>query len=357
MVKIFHLLIITFILVSCVPDSRSTDNVTLTNQASANSLIADVGNIDVYFSDPGQRIDGDYRNGPEMYLVQAINAARISVDMAVYSINLWSIRDALLDAFHRGLQVRIVMESDNITDDVPLELQAGGISILGDRRESLMHNKFVILDRQDVWTGSMNFTVGSSYYDNNNFVHLRSSEIADNYLTEFNEMYVQDMFGRDVITSTPHPQVLIGGSQIEVYFSPDDGVAGHIVDLINEAQESIYFMAYSFTSDDIGLAIISRSENGILVVGVMDDSQVRSNTGTEFDRFIQAGLKVYKDGNSGLMHNKVIIIDRKIVITGSYNFSRNAEINNDENVIVIHNPEIAKKYIQEFEKILSEVSQ
>lgn len=357
MVKTIHVLIsILLILVGCVPPTRPVGRETPTYQSPGDLQVV-TDNIDVYFSDPKNRIDGEYRNGPEMNLVQAIDAARISVDVAVYSINLWSIRDALLDAYHRGLQVRIVMESDNITDEVPSQLQAEGISILGDRRESLMHNKFVILDRQDVWTGSMNLTVGSSYFDNNNLVHLRSSEIAEIYLSEFDEMFVHDMFGKDVIISTLDPKILIGDTQVEVFFSPDDGVARHIVELINSSRESLYFMAYSFTSDEIGSAIIQRSKSGVNVQGVMDDGQIKSNTGTEYDSFKQAGILVTEDRNSSLMHHKVIVIDRSIVITGSYNFSRNAEINNDENIIVIHDLGIATLFIQEFEKIISNIPQ
>lgn len=349
MIKIIHFFIIPFILVGCLPASITVDESSFTLQNNDPASV-----IDIYFSDPGQRLNGDYHNGPDKYLVQAINSARISVDIAVYSLNLWSIRDALLEAYHRGLLVRIVMESDNLTEDIPQELKMGGISIIGDRREGLMHNKFVILDRQDVWTGSMNLTIGSAYYDNNNLVHIHSKEVAERYLTEFDEMYLRDMFGEDIGTDTPYPQLLVGNIQLDVYFSPDDRVAGHIVDLVNNAEESIFFMAYSFTADEIGAALIERSKNRVIVIGVMDDGQINSNTGTEFDLFLHSGITVYKDGNSGLMHNKVIIIDRKTVVTGSYNFSRNAEIRNDENVIVIHNRIIAEKYLQEFEKITAE---
>ncbi|MFH2038266.1 MAG: phospholipase D-like domain-containing protein [Chloroflexota bacterium] len=353
MTKIDYILLVPFLLFGCVQGPEK-DEFATTQPSGLFSLTDTAEIMDVYFSDPEQRIDGDYRNGPDDFLVEAIKKAKISVDIAVYSLNLWSIRDALKDAFHRGLQVRIVMDSDNISDEVPQELQAEGISILGDRRESLMHNKFIIIDRQDVWTGSMNLTVGSVFYDNNNLIHVHSTDIAENYLAEFDEMFLRDMFGQDVVADTPHPQVMEGNSQFEVFFSPDDDVSGHIVDLVNKAEESIYFMAYSFTSDVIAAAIIERSQAGILVTGLMDEDQISSNTGTEYDPFLSAGIIVLKDGNSGLMHNKVIIIDRKIVITGSYNFSKSAETKNDENVIVIHNPDISKRYLLEFEKLFTQ---
>jgi phosphatidylserine/phosphatidylglycerophosphate/cardiolipin synthase-like enzyme len=317
-----------------------------TVEISSNSL-------EVFFTDPNDLFPGDYSGGIDELLVGAINAARISVDLAIYNINIWSIRDALINAYQRGIQVRMVMESDNINDDVPAQLKSAGIDIVGDRREGLMHNKFVIVDSEDVWTGSANMTIGSFYYDNNNLVHLHSAMIAEDYTTEFEEMYIRDMFGSDVVAGTPHPQIQMGNNLIEVYFSPDDQVSEHINQLVKNAQQSIYFMAYSFTANNLGDALIERLKAGIIVEGVMDGGQIDSNTGTEFDPFLLAGVKVFRVENEGLMHHKVIIIDRKIVITGSYNFSMSAEKTNDENVIVIHSQQIAEKYLEEFETIIS----
>ena len=353
MIKFVHLLIIPILLVSCESGTVLKDFLPSTQQPKTGSLEEEGNKLEVYFSDPWRQIAGDYGNGPDRYLVQAIADAKVSVDLAIYSINLWSIRDALLDAHRQGLQIRIIIESDRMSDEIPQELKSGGLNIIGDRREGLMHNKFIILDRQDVWTGSMNFTLGSMFYDNNNVVHIHSSEVAEDFITEFDEMFLQDMFGKDSISDTPHPQVLVGDTLLEVYFSPDDGVEEHILEFIDNAGESIYFMAYSFTSDQIRQSIIESSLKGISVKGVMDEGQAVSNDGGEYDSLIQAGIDVRKDGISGLMHNKVIIIDRSIVITGSYNFSKSAEISNDENVIVIHNPEISELFLEEFEKIFA----
>jgi phosphatidylserine/phosphatidylglycerophosphate/cardiolipin synthase-like enzyme len=110
-------------------------------------------------------------------------------------------------------------------------------------------------------------------------------------------------------------------------------------------------MAYSFTSDDIGNAIIFQAQNGLIVSGVMDEGQVASNEGTEYDLFRQAGLDVRLDGSEGMMHHKVIIIDEKIVITGSYNFTNSAETRNDENVVIIFSPEAAAQYMAEFQRV------
>jgi phosphatidylserine/phosphatidylglycerophosphate/cardiolipin synthase-like enzyme len=312
---------------------------------------ARVGSFEVYFTDPFNPAASEKRNGPDSMLAAAIDSARQSVDVAAYSMSLWSIRDALINANKRGLTVRVVMESDNMDSSVPEAIMDAGIPIVGDRRVGLMHDKFVVLDRSEVWTGSMNFTVNGAYADDNNLLRLRSTKVAQDYTTEFNEMFDDDKFGPDVVPDTPNPLVTIDGTRVEIYFSPDDGVARRINKLLEDARQSIYFLAYSFTSDDFGQTIRNRAEEGVTVEGVMEEEQVKSNKGTEFDPLSQAGLKVRLDGNEGLMHHKVFIIDERIVITGSYNFSASAETSNDENVVILFNPAIAAQYLGEFQRV------
>ena len=117
------------------------------------------------------------------------------------------------------------------------------------------------------------------------------------------------------------------------------------------AEESIYFLAYSFTSDELSDALVERAKSGVTVIGVFDKDQYHSNSGTEFDNLHNAGIQVNLDANPRLMHHKVIIIDQQIVITGSYNFSNNAEHYNDENTLIIHNPDITAQYMAEFQQI------
>ncbi|MCJ7584749.1 MAG: phospholipase D-like domain-containing protein [Anaerolineales bacterium] len=344
--------LLLFALAACTPQPPATESIVTPSVVTPTVVTTDW--FQVYFTNPADLMAEDYAGGPDEALADAIHAARLSLDVAVYSLNLWSIRDALLDAWHRGVVVRMVMESDNMDSDEAQALIAAGIPILGDRREGLMHDKFVVIDRQEVWTGSMNFTTGGAYKDNNNLIRIRSTEVAQDYTQEFNEMFVEDKFGPNVVADTPYPSLTIGDTSLEIYFSPDDGVAARLVTLIQSAQESINFMAYSFTSNDIGAAVLERAAAGVTVAGVMDAGQVVSNQGSEYDPFLQAGLDIRLDGNPGLMHHKVIIIDGSIVITGSYNFSASAEEVNDENLILIYSPDIAAQYLAEFMRIYAQ---
>jgi phosphatidylserine/phosphatidylglycerophosphate/cardiolipin synthase-like enzyme len=306
---------------------------------------------ELYFTNPASPVASQKTGGADMPLVSAIDSAHLTIDMAMYSLSLNSVRNALIRAHQRGVQVRVVMESDNLERADPQALIDAGIPVLGDRREGLMHNKFLVIDHSEVWTGSMNFTDTGTYQDNNNLIRIHSVKTAEDYTTEFNEMFVDDKFGPDDGSPTPNPRVSIDGTLLDIYFSPDDNVANNLLDLIYNASESIDFLAYSFTSDPLAEAIRARGEAGVVVEGVMDDSQIDSNVGTEFDAFRQAGLEVRRDGNAGgLLHHKVIIIDEQIVILGSYNFTNSAETRNDENVVVIYDPFIAGQYMAEFKR-------
>jgi phosphatidylserine/phosphatidylglycerophosphate/cardiolipin synthase-like enzyme len=315
------------------------------------SQTPDTSWYDVFFSDPTDPNAERLRGGPDRALANAIHQARMSVDVAAYDLNLWSIRDALLDAHHRGLTVRMVTDSDNLDGPEIQDLRLAGIQVLGDRREGLMHNKFLVIDRQDVWTGSMNLTINSAYRNNDNLVHIRAPRLAEDYTVEFEEMFINDQFGPGSPANTPYPKLKVGGTNLEVYFSPDDGVQEQIIRLIQDAQESIVFLAYSLTSDEIAGALIERAQAGVNVAGVMETAQVQSNRGGEFDKLRQAGLGVRLDSNPDNLHHKVIIIDSQTVITGSYNFSKNAEFYNDENVLVIHDPQVAMLFLEEFARL------
>ena len=143
------------------------------------------GWLQIYFTDPTAPHARDYEGGPDEALAAAIDGARLSVDVAAYSLNLWSIRDALIHASQRGVMVRMVMESDNMDDAEVQDLLDAGIPIIGDQHEGLMHDKFVSIDRSEVWTGSMNYTVGGAYKDNNNLIRIRSVQVAQDYTNEF----------------------------------------------------------------------------------------------------------------------------------------------------------------------------
>ncbi|MCL5429514.1 MAG: phospholipase D-like domain-containing protein [Chloroflexi bacterium] len=310
----------------------------------------DIPPVEVYFSDPNAPGAEFTLDGPDEDLQAAIEEARISIDVAVYDLNLYNIRDALVASLERGVQVRMVVENENFTEDELLLFTKAGIAVVVDGRSDSMHNKFLVIDRYEVWTGSMNYTLSDAYGNRNNLLRLRSVDLAENYETEFEEMFSQKLFGAHSPADTLHRQVKIGDAYVETYFAPEDEVLSRLVELINGARESVFFLAYSITLDELAEALLAAQARGVEIRGVMDKAQA-ANAGGEFGRLSDNGVDVRLDGEDGRLHHKVLIVDGEIVVTGSYNFSANAEERNDENLLVIHDAGLASKYLAEFWRI------
>ena len=343
------LVLFTLVLVGCGPEPATwlepLPNPTPAGYTSSNQIIS------LYFTAPA---NDEYRGGPDQYIVEAIDQARSQVDAALYDLNLWSIRNAFIRAHKRGLLVRLVLEEDSLDRPEIQELISAGIPVMADGSEGLMHNKFLVIDHTEVWTGSMNFTLNGAYRHLNNLVRIRSSRLAENFTEEFEEMYLDGFFGEVSLENTPHPVLEIDGIRIETYFSPDDSTAERLINLILEAEDSIDFLYYAFTSDGIADALIFQANQGIQVRGVFDAYQESAGLGGEYKRLRDQGLDVLLDGHPEKMHHKVIIIDGEIVVTGSYNLTRSAEIKNDENTLVIHDRDVAEIFMAEFEWIFQD---
>jgi phosphatidylserine/phosphatidylglycerophosphate/cardiolipin synthase-like enzyme len=304
-----------------------------------------------YFTDPA--IKG--KNTPGRAFVKEIikdtDAATDSIDLAMYNFTLKEVSDALIHASQRGLAVRIVVDSDAL-DKLDLQIMKKvGIHVLGDRRESLMHNKFVVIDNKILWTGSLNLTSSGTENDENVQVRLVSPELAANYLLKFNEMFNEDHFGADTRNKTKKTSFTLSGIPVENYFSPEDVIDKRLVSLVDSARESVHVLAYSFTLDRLADALINANSKGVKIRGVFDRESTEENQGADFSKLAKARLDVRLDGEPGLMHMKVIIVDGKTVAFGSYNFTASAENRNDENVLIITDPILAGSFEQAFERI------
>jgi phosphatidylserine/phosphatidylglycerophosphate/cardiolipin synthase-like enzyme len=309
----------------------------------------------VYFTLPAEPGAGTGRGGPDSALVAAVDLGVDSIDVAVYRLDLWSLRDALLRARQRELRVRVVVETDHVLEPEIQDLVRAGIEVHGDGRESLMHHKFTVIDGRQVWTGSMNYTFSDAYWNDNNLVRIDSVQLAESYTAEFEEMFVAGLYGPLSHADTPYSRMAVDGTPLEVYFSPDDGVASRILHHLEKAQATVEVMAFSLTSDEIGRALTALHRRGVRVRVLVDAGQA-SGSGSEAQRLRQAGVDVRLDGGPGKMHHKVIIIDGQVLLTGSYNFSRSAEVFNDENLLVIHSREIASAYQVEFDRLLEQAT-
>ena len=132
---------------------------------------------------------------------------------------------------------------------------------------------------------------------------------------------------------------------IEIHFSPQGGCTEAIVKEINAAKTEILVQAYSFTSVPIAKALVEAHKRGVKIQVILDKSQ-RTEKYSSADFVRNSGITTLIDAKHAIAHNKVMVIDGGVVITGSFNFTKAAEENNAENLLVIRDKEIADKYAE-----------
>lgn len=293
-------------------------------------------------------------------LIYLIRHAKTSIDGAFYDIEDLGVTAEMLKAKKRGVQIRLVTDTDNMVEKADatkprqaiVQLQGVGVPVVDDKRSAIMHHKFMVVDGQVVWTGSTNVTPTSLYAHNNNALTIRSAEVARAYDTEFERLFIKKEFGssmRDGID--PVKPIQVGGATLRIFFSPRGGGREAVVNELKQAQKRIRFMTFSLTDAETGDTILDKAKAGVKVEGVFD-RWLAAGKYSLFNQFKSAKVDVLKDGNEALMHHKVIIIDDDTVITGSYNFSQNAEVNNNEAFLIIeHARALNAAYSKEFDRI------
>lgn len=316
----------------------------------------------VYFTDPGQLDDPENLTGtiPEI-LIEHIDNAQDTVHIAAFEFDLVPLADALIRAHQRGVEVLWITDDENGIEEDEFELglfgrlEEAGIEVRDDGRSDLMHNKFLIFDGNTVWTGSTNLTENGNFRNNNNSLVINSPQLSRIYEQEFQEMW-RGEFGANAPSMIENQDLTIDGTPIQVLFAAEDHVVSALIPLVESAEESIRFMAFSFTHDELGAAVLERADAGVVVQGIFETR----GSETEFSELTDmycAGVPVLQDGNPGTMHHKVIVIDGRIVVTGSANFSNNADRSNDENVLIIAHEDIAQAYLREFDRLWAEAEE
>ena len=323
------------------------------------------GKIRPYFN---HSVDVSYSSGVDAqnistYFNDTIKAymdlAQNTLDICVYNASDATIAGAINDAHNRGVQVRYIADDDvvnsmisSLDPNIPVVYRDNSVA-------GIMHNKFIIVDANStnnswIMGGSTNWTNPSNLFnDYNNIIFIQDKSIAQAYTTEFNEMW-GGVFGSNKEDNTPH-LFNVNGTDVEVYFSPSDQTTSHILQFIHNVDYSLEFGLLSFTRDDIGSSIIDKEgEFGVNIRGIIE---MQNGTGSEYDNLINGGVNVRSHmGVTHSFHHKYAIADVGVsasdptVLTGSHNWSSNAENSSDENTIIIHDQTIANIYLQEFEK-------
>jgi phosphatidylserine/phosphatidylglycerophosphate/cardiolipin synthase-like enzyme len=294
-------------------------------------------------------------------LIHYIDSAQTSIHVAAFEINLTDISNAVIRAHQRGVDVRWItddefgIEADKKPGHGQIEaMKKAGIQVIDDSRTGLMHHKFWVFDGEIVWTGSTNATINGMFEQDNNVIVIKSHELAAIYETQFEEMWGGE-FGARAPSFVEEQSIVVNGTRMLVLFSPEDKPVQYMLPFLENARRNIRFMAFSFTQPDIGDAMLERIQGGITVEGVFE----RVGSDSQFSEMMKlhcGGGNIRRDGNPGFLHHKIIIVDNRIVITGSFNFSDSANTRNNENVLIIDNADIARLYLDEFQRIWNDGS-
>lgn len=145
--------------------------------------------------------------------------------------------------------------------------------------------------------------------------------------------------------------------QIQVYYNQDHPLNLEVINAVKDADRFVYFAVYTFTRQDIASAILGAKYRGLKVVGITDKSQYQTASGQKelINQLRQAGIPVYEQDSTGIMHMKALVTDKEY-LSGSYNWTTSATNINDEVLEVGQDPAIKSQYQHILEELFDKYS-
>jgi phosphatidylserine/phosphatidylglycerophosphate/cardiolipin synthase-like enzyme len=340
--------------------------------------------IKVYFTKPvdntfSSGVNATYLNNVVFDTLAAyINRAKYTIDLCQYEYQTYTgdpIYVAINSAYTRGVKIRYIQDGSQAATNTGVSNLNASIPVVASPTTTtygISHNKFVIIDEYSpdttkavVWTGSPDWDATMSSGDYNNVIIFQSKQLAQAYTHEFNIMWgdtthggaanaTAALFGPKKPNSGSHI-FMIGGSKVELYFSPSDGVNNEIVSNIATATVDLYCGMFTFTETTDATDIVNRKSAGAYTAVILDKYSSGSYTPytTTFPNGLSTNFTGYNSSNT-LYHNKYMIVnpsapcDDPKVLTGSHNWTSGADTKNDENTVIVHNDTVANIYLQAF---------
>jgi phosphatidylserine/phosphatidylglycerophosphate/cardiolipin synthase-like enzyme len=331
----------------------------------------EAGKLSVYFNSKRAKVDGQLTSR----LVAFIEATASKLDVAIYDLTAPAVLEALAKVSKRkGVTLRIAYDAsgerptNTTTDPKPGKTEqaitdaglAGVATPVHLTGRHLMHNKFCIRDGESLWTGSANFTRGGLELQDNQCLEIHSASLASRYAPVF-----EDLVSKPKALAAPAPSkaVKVSAIPITAYYAPGagEGVDQLCVGLIAQAKK-IRVMAFVITDPDILGALTKFSAAKANYQAIVDPSAISTlakikslDPSTRWwakdprTRVAKAhAFSASRDND--FMHNKVLILDDHLVVTGSYNLSENAEAN-DENLLLLDSHPLAAAYNAYFDAV------
>ena len=163
---------------------------------------------------------------------------------------------------------------------------------------------------------------------------------ADNF--SFIMQWTENALKALIVTSTEQAD--------EVYFSPGESCRTTIINLIRSATRTLDICVFTISDNPISKAIIEAHQKGIAVKILTDDDK-SEDRGSDIAWFHREGLSIKVDETSDHMHHKFMVVDGKVAMTGSYNWTRSAAEYNFENLLVTRDPAVVKSFLKEFDRL------
>lgn len=281
----------------------------------------------------------------------------------------YRIIEAINHRYEAGVKVRVI--TDDAFANAALESLCQGIPVLAGNEDGVMHNTFLLIDKESVdnaWvlTGSTNWTYNNLVLNFNNLIAIQDQSLAKAYTLEFDEMWGSStlfpnstcsVFGKDKSDNTPHV-FNVAGERVELYFSPSDGTNECIKAVLDSAQYSIDFATNIFTENSLGSAIFNADKRGVDICGVIDDVEQMD---CEYGYLKAQGIGVIdfehdaERPDATVCHHKFCVVDvdfnEAVTITGTQDWSVSANSLDDENTLIIYSTEVSSLYKEEFDVI------
>ena len=298
-------------------------------------------------------------------IIDFINKAKRSLDIAVQELDDIDIAKAIIAAKKRTytnssgktrlLTVRIILEGDylhankpqinpfvasgslEINREIITALYRSAVSLKTDYNGSIFHQKFIIRDGKEILTGSTNFTVTGTTKNLNHLAIVRNKKVVMAYKREYREM-LAGKFGKKSDTSKKPIEDKSNHVRLKPLFAPNHSPEMEIMKQMAKAKERIDFAIFTFAkSSGIDDQMNLSANAGIKVSGLINGDQQNQKWSASRHLDNKVNIKFTKKGLNGLgkLHHKLMVIDKKVVIIGSFNYTAPANRLNDENIIVI----------------------
>lgn len=271
------------------------------------------------------------RDDLEMTFSTAINEARHSVLLMIYTLTDPKVIQALKQKSEEGVDVRVICDGKaSPFADRKLGTKVKTLKRFGD---GLMHQKILVVDGAQVWIGSANMT-GESLRMHGNLVTAMHSPALGQMIHEKAAAMPEE--GRGAAIS--HRQFLLGGQNLEMWFLPDDkGAVRKLKGMIESAQKTVRVAMFTWTRKDLAQAVVEAAKRGVKVEVVLDHF-AGNGAGAHVAKFLKTnGIPVFLSQGSALLHHKFMYIDGETLVNGSANWTKAAFTQNDDCFLVLHN--------------------